>query len=135
MTSRQLPKLKPTVWDALVVALIIALGVIVALGFYGGRRAADGPLSVVVSANGAELARGTLQEMNGTHSYTNRGYTLTVEIADGRVDVTDSNCPGHDCQHSPAITRAGQSIVCLPAQIVIHLEGTPATDAPDVIVG
>lgn len=135
MTSRQLPKLKPTVWDALVVAFVVVLGVIVALSFYGGRQNADGPLSVVVSADSAELARGTLQEMNGTHSYTNRGYTLTVEIADGRVDVTDSNCPGHDCQHSPAITRAGQSIVCLPAQIVIHLEGAPATDAPDVIVG
>lgn len=135
MTSRQSPKLKPTVWDALIAAFVVALGVIVALTFYGGHRSSDGPLSVVVSANGAELARGTLQEMNGTHSYTNRGYTLTVEIADGRVDVTDSNCPGHDCQHSPAITRAGQSIVCLPAQIVIHLEGTPATDAPDVIVG
>lgn len=135
MTSRQSPKLKPAAWDALVVACVVALGVIVALTFYGGRRDAGGPLTVVVSADGTELARGTLLEMNGTHSYTNRGYTLTVEIADGRVDVTGSDCPGHDCQHSPAITRAGQSIVCLPAQIVIHLEGTPATDAPDVIVG
>lgn len=135
MTSRQSPKLKPTVWDALVVALVVALGVIVALIFYGGHRSFDGSLTVIVSADGAELARGALQEMNGTHSYTNRGYTLTVDIADGRVDVTDSDCPGHDCQHSPAITRAGQSIVCLPAQIVIHLEGAASADAPDVIVG
>lgn len=135
MTSRQSPKLKPTVWDALIVALVVALGVMVALSFYGGHRSSDGPLTVVVSADGAELARGTLLEMNGTHSYTNRGYTLTVDIADGRVDVTDSDCPGRDCQHSPAITRAGQSIVCLPAQIVIHLEGAASADAPDVIVG
>ena len=34
-----------------------------------------------------------------------------------------------------ALSRAGQSIVCLPAQVVVHLEGASAPDAPDVIVG
>ena len=48
--------------------------------------------------------------------------------------VTDSDCPTQDCVHTGVITRAGQSIVCLPAQVVVHLEGT-APDAPDVIVG
>ena len=48
--------------------------------------------------------------------------------------VTDSDCPTQDCVHTGVITRAGQSIVCLPAQVVVHLEGT-ASDAPDVIVG
>lgn len=134
MSSKPLPKLKPTAWDTLVVALVVLLGAVAAVGFYGGKGQ-GGVLTVVISADGEELARGTLQEMNGTHSCTNRGYTLTLEVADGSVDVTDSDYPDHDCQHAPAITRAGQSIVCLPAQIVIYLEGAPAADAPDVIVG
>lgn len=49
--------------------------------------------------------------------------------------MTDSGCPTQDCVHTGAISRAGQSIVCLPAQVVVHLEGASGTDAPDVIVG
>ena len=48
--------------------------------------------------------------------------------------VEQSDCPSQDCVHTGTITRAGQSIVCLPAQIVVHLEGA-SEDAPDVIVG
>lgn len=134
MTSRSSPNLKPTLWDALVVLAVIVLGVAVALTVYGDKGT-DGALTVVISAQGETLEQGTLLELSGTHTYANRGYTLTVEIADGTVNVTDSDCPGHDCQHTPPISHAGQSIVCLPAQIVIHLEGTPAGDAPDLIVG
>lgn len=134
MTSRPLPETRPKIWDGLVAAAVIALAVIVAAGFYAPKKA-GGPLTVVVSAEGNVLERGTLLELSGTHTYTNRGYTLTVDIADGMVNVTDSDCPGHDCQHTPPISRAGQSIVCLPAQIVIHLEGVSSADAPDLIVG
>ena len=133
MTSRPLPETRPKIWDGLVAAAVIALAVIVAVGFYAPKKA-DGPLRVVISAEGETLEQGTLLELSGTRVYTNRGYTLTVEIADGAVNVVDSDCPGHDCQHTPPISRSGQSIVCLPAQIVITLEGA-SSDAPDVVVG
>ena len=133
MSTRKLPETKPTWWDGLVAAAVIALAVIVAVGFYAPKKA-DGPLRVVISAEGKTLEQGTLLELSGTRVYTNRGYTLTVEIADGAVNVVDSDCPGHDCQHTPPISRSGQSIVCLPAQIVITLEGA-SSDAPDVVVG
>ena len=133
MSTRKLPETKPTWWDGLVAAAVIALAVIVAVGFYAPKKA-DGPLRVVISAEGETLEQGTLLELSGIHVYTNRGYTLTVEIADGAVNVVDSDCPGHDCQHTPPISRAGESIVCLPAQIVISLQGA-STDAPDVVVG
>ena len=134
MTSIPLPKTKPTRWDGLVAAAVILLAVIAAIGFYAPKKA-GGPLTVVISAQGEVLEQGTLLELSGTHTYTSRGYTLTVDIADGTVNVTDSDCPGHDCQHTPPISRSGQSIVCLPAQIVIHLEGAPEGNTPDLIVG
>ena len=130
---RRSPETKPTWWDSLVAAAVIALAVIVAVGFYA-PKGGNGPLTVVISAGGEVVEQGTLLELSGIHTYTNRGYTLTVDIADGTVNVTDSDCPGHDCQHTPPISRSGQSIVCLPAQIVISLEGA-SLDAPDVVVG
>lgn len=66
---------------------------------------------------------------------TSRGYTLHIIAENGGVAVTDSNCPTQDCVHTGRITRTGQSIVCLPAQVVVHLEGASSPDAPDVIVG
>ena len=133
MSTRKSPETKPTWWDGLVAAAVIVLAVAVAAGFYAPKKA-EGPLRAVISAEGKTLEQGTLLELSGTRVYTNRGYTLTVEIADGAVNVVDSDCPGHDCQHTPPISRAGESIVCLPAQIVITLEGA-SSGAPDVVVG
>ena len=45
----------------------------------------------------------------------------------------DSDCPGQDCVHSGAVSRAGQSIVCLPARIVVELVG--AADGYDLVTG
>lgn len=133
MSTKKSPETKPTWWDGLVAAAVIALAVTVAVGFYA-PKGGNGPLTVVVSAEGNTLEQGTLLELSGTHVYTNRGYTLIVDIADGTVNVVDSDCPNHDCQHTLPISRAGESIVCLPAQIVIHLEGVPA-GGPDLVVG
>ena len=58
---------------------------------------------------------------------------LTVTAAGGAVSVTQSDCPGQDCVHSGAVSRAGQSIVCLPAHIVVELVG--AADGYDLVTG
>ena len=42
------------------------------------------------------------------------------------VRVVSSDCPTQDCVHTGQISRAGQSIVCLPAHIVITLAGADA---------
>ena len=58
---------------------------------------------------------------------------LTVTAVGGAVSVTQSDCPGQDCVHSGAVSRAGQSIVCLPARIVVELVG--AADGYDLVTG
>lgn len=134
MTSKSSSvKLKPTVWDGLVVALVIAMAVLVAVVFYGNKTKGDN-LTAVVSVGNKVVDTLPLSDEEVTHTYQNNGYTLLVSVSDSGVCVQSSDCPSQDCVHTGTITRAGQSIVCLPAQIVIHLEGA-STDAPDVIVG
>ena len=48
---------------------------------------------------------------------------LTVHIADGKVWVEGADCPDKICEHTGAISRAGQQIVCLPNAVVITLVG------------
>ncbi len=134
MRSNSSPaKTRPTPWDALVVAAVVLLGALTALLFYGPKAHADAPLTCVVSVGGQVADAAPLASFSGEHTYSHNGYTLTVFVHDGQVEVLHSDCPGQDCVRSGAISRAGQSLVCLPAQVVIHLEG--AVDGPDVIVG
>lgn len=48
---------------------------------------------------------------------------LTVHIEGGAVWVTDADCRDRTCEHTGRITRAGQSIVCLPNDVVITING------------
>lgn len=125
-------ELKFNRFDALVALIIALLAVAAALWFYL-PRSQSGQLTVVISVAGEETRRVPLSDFTET-TVTGGSYTLRVGTKDGGVAVTDSDCPTQDCVHTGVITRAGQSIVCLPAQVVVHLEGT-APDAPDVIVG
>ena len=125
-------ELKFNRFDALVALIIALLAVAAALWFYL-PRSQSGQLTVVISVAGEETRRVPLSDFTET-TVTGSSYTLRVSTRDGGVAVTDSDCPTQDCVHTGVITRAGQSIVCLPAQVVVHLEGT-ASDAPDVIVG
>lgn len=125
-------ELKFNRFDALVALIIALLAVAAALWFYLPRSQSGQP-TVVISVAGEETRRVPLSDFTET-TVTGGGYTLRVSTKDGGVAVLDSDCPTQDCVHTGVITRAGQSIVCLPAQVVVHLEGT-APDAPDVIVG
>ena len=125
------PKLKPTLWDALVVLAVLALaGLLAARPFLAAKTA--GELTVSISVDGETVERCALSTYEGG-TYESRGYTLTVEEKDGAVSVASSDCPNQDCVHSGAISRAGQSIVCLPARVAVTLEG--AASDYDLIAG
>ena len=88
----------------------------------------------MISVGGQETQRTGLKDFAPT-TLSHNGYTLTVAADGDSVWVSDSDCPTQDCVHTGHIRRGGQSIVCLPAQVVVHLEGAASPDAPDVIVG
>ncbi len=136
MAGKRLPKLKPTLWDGVVALCVILL----AFGIWFGRwrGGASGPLTAVVSADGVEVARVDLSSADGTGvaEYAGNGCVLRVSFAPDGVQVIYADCPTQDCVHTGKVTKSGQSIVCLPARIVIRLEGgAPDADAPDAVLG
>lgn len=46
---------------------------------------------------------------------------LTVVIRDGKVWVENADCPDKVCEHTGRIGYGGQTIVCLPNEIVIRI--------------
>jgi hypothetical protein len=49
--------------------------------------------------------------------------TNTVEIKDNRVKVTFADCPDKICKNHRAISKSGESIICLPNKVVVSIEG------------
>lgn len=129
------PELKPNLWDILVVLAVVALAAASALTVWPGRD--SGSLTAVVTADGEELDRFAHADLAaGPRTYTHNGYTLTVTAEDGGLRVSEADCPTQDCVHTGAISRSGQSIVCLPARIIIQLTGGQADPGGvDVVIG
>ena len=134
-SMRRFPELKPTKYDALVVLAVLLSAL--ALGARAWPARADaGTLTVVVTADGAEIDRFPLEgaeKRDAERVYENGGYLLLVAATSEGVHVKASDCPGHDCVRTGTITRAGQSIVCLPARIVVALHG--GARAYDAVAG
>lgn len=132
-TNSSRPELKFNRYDA-VVAVVVALLAVAAALWFCLPRAQTGDLTVVISVGGQETQRTGLKDFAPT-TLSHNGYTLTVAADGDSVWVSDSDCPTQDCVHTGHIRRGGQSIVCLPAQVVVYLEGAASPDVPDVIVG
>ena len=49
------------------------------------------------------------------------GGTNTMTIRDGKVRMTEANCPDQLCMHQKAISRNQESIICLPNKIVLQI--------------
>ena len=53
----------------------------------------------------------------------------TLVIADGTARMQEADCPDGLCVSHRAISRAGESIICLPHRVVVTVVGgTPAVD-------
>lgn len=131
-SARSKPDLKPKPMDALVVIIVVAFAVMTAAFVYGKNRGET--LTATVEHRGQVAAQVALSTLTEEKKITIDGqYHLTVTLTRDGVSVTESDCPGQDCVHTGRITRAGQSIVCLPEQVIVTLEGK--TSAPDVVLG
>lgn len=119
------PSLRPKPLDALVAAAVVALAMATALLFYGPRTGA-GQLTAVITQHGQTVRTVALTGLDKelVIPLDDGTYHLTVRISGDAAYIAESDCPGQDCVHTGAITRAGQSIVCLPAQVVISLVST-----------
>lgn len=115
--------------DLLAMAIPLLLAAAVFLAFLPGKDSnariaevyQDGTLIQRISLD-------TPQSFTFTADYTN-----TITVCDGKIAITDSDCPGGDCVHTGWIGTSGRSIVCLPNRLEIRI----LSDSGDVdfIVG
>ena len=115
--------------DYLAVAVSLLLAAVVFLAFLP-RETGDTPMAEIY-LDGTLVRRVSLDtsvEFSVTGDYMN-----TVTVRDGKIAVTESDCPGGDCVHSGWIGTSGRSIVCLPNRMEIRIVSAPGD--VDFVVG
>lgn len=53
----------------------------------------------------------------------------TVRIENGKVFMEKSTCPGQDCVRAGAISKKGETLVCLPYKVILQCTGKGDYDA------
>lgn len=131
---KRFPELKPNGWDMMVLAVVVVLGIVLSLGW---MSAETDRLTAKISVDGVETEAVNLPQLRQEEERTIQanGYTLYLVLSQEGVQVRESDCPTQDCVHTGIITRAGQSIVCLPARVTVQLQGTVAEDGVDAVLG
>lgn len=128
-------RLRPSWWDVPVILGVLALAV-----FSLPRGTGQAAEAVVVRCGGTEAERFSPDALCAApRRYTHNGYTLTLtaEETEGGIAlrVAEADCPGQDCVHTGAISLAGESIVCLPAEVTVTLVGGSGRDGVDAVTG
>ena len=115
--------------DCIAIAAVLLLAVFVALCFLPRNRA-EGTLAEVYH-NGEKIKTVSLNEAQ-TFAVTG-DYTNVITVENGKIAITQSDCPGEDCVHSGPAKDSGRSIVCLPNRVEIRVLAQEA--AVDFVVG
>ena len=70
------------------------------------------------------------REVYGTYSLAK---DQTIEIQDGQAKMEWADCPDQLCVHQKAISRTGESIICLPNQVVVSVQGSKESELDGIV--
>ena len=86
----------------------------------------------VVTVDGVETSRIPLTQDSWEQTVETEYGTNKLLIENGCISVISSDCRGGDCMRFSPISKAGQTIVCLPHHLSITIAG--GDYGPDVVV-
>ncbi|WP_455258263.1 NusG domain II-containing protein [Peptoniphilus asaccharolyticus] len=113
--------------DYIVVALILFLSTSIFLVSKNNLvEAAE--KQVVVSVNGQIEGKYTLSDKEQLYTIDNKYGKNTFAITNDGVHMVESSCKDQICIHMGHITRAGESIICLPNRLIISLENKDSSN-------
>ena len=103
--------------DAILIAVIAVVTVVFALVYFGMQK--DGGNAHVIK-NGKEIAVYSLNE-NMTVPITDENNTNVLVIENGKAYISHADCPDKICVNHRPVSKTGETIVCLPAKLVVEI--------------
>ena len=118
--------------DLILIGVLILCGAIISLALLLTRHEGN---QVVVSVDSQIVASFSLDK---DITYEIEGYEgghNTHIIKDGVAYMSDASCPDHLCMGMGKISKAGQSIICLPNRVVVEIKGSGDKEPEYDVVG
>ncbi len=103
--------------DGIIIAAVLIAAAVFLIAAWGRR---DG-CTAVLYADNVELGRYPLTEDRTIPVELEEGYN-TVVIKEGMASVTEADCANQVCVHTSAISRTGETVVCLPHKFYIVIK-------------
>lgn len=114
--------------DIILIAVLIVLAAASYIGINVYQRVSTREPLAVVTVEDVEYGRFPLNvDVTEKIELPDGAYNILV-IKDGRADVTEASCPDGICVNHRAISRQGETIVCLPNQVVVEIENGEESD-------
>lgn len=114
-------------------AAVLAAAVACALLFWRGGGTEDLTAEIWIDGERTQTVSLSALRESQTRQITSNGHTLTLTLFADGAQITASDCGNQYCVQTGKITRAGQSIVCVPARVSVLLVG--GGDGPDLVIG
>mgnify|MGYP000047909493 FL=1 len=114
----------------MIAAVILAAAA--AVFFFQVKNRTSGTVYAIVEQDSKELMRLPLSEPGEYRISDGDSYNV-IEIAEGGVRMKEADCPDQICVNHLAISRDGESIICLPNKVVIAIEAGDTRNEIDSI--
>ncbi len=103
--------------DVILILSILLITVISAFLYFSMQKVGR---SVLVIKNGKQIATYSLKE-NCTLPIMDDNHTNMLVIKDGKAYISQADCPDKICVNHRPVSKSGETIVCLPAKLVVEI--------------
>ena len=107
---------------AVILAAAFAVWGVIRLAMPAGRYA-------VVELDGKTIASYPLDTDIRVEIPSEGGHINVLVIRDGKASVESADCPDKLCVRQRPVSKAGQTIICLPHKLIIRIDGESGVDA------
>lgn len=114
--------------DFILIAVVLAAALISAAFVYMTHNKGD---MAVIKVDGNVISELSLSENTTITVEGYQGGSNVVSIIDGKAYVSEADCPDKICVKTGGISRAGETIVCLPHRVVVEIKSSNGSHNED----
>ena len=114
--------------DFILIAVVMFIALISAVIVYLTHNKGD---MAVIKVDGNIVSELSLSDNTTITIEGYQGGSNTVSIIDGKAYVSEADCPDEICVKTGGISRAGETIVCLPHRVVVEIKSCNGTHNED----
>ena len=119
--------------DMIIVLILIAA----VLAWFGVNKLGESKdeRQIVIETNGNIYKTVSMEkgmELQNIHIDLENEKYIDIVVDENGAYVKDVVCPDKICQKTGLVSRAGQSIVCLPNKVAVYIEGKTESEVDDI---